>query len=164
MADEKEAVKVDENGERDVERDDLVGGDRSTVGLRERDEVGGDGAIDRDRGENETGQMGERVDEEGYDAARSEHLSAHVEVEIGDEDDVAEAESEHDQIDDGQPCQIDECRVFAHVFARKNEETQQVAEYAHDQEHDREGFGKTRVEIAKCGFVVGAACQRCRHC
>lgn len=84
MSDEEQTVKINENRDANVDQNDLVGHDRPTVDLGERDEIGGDGAIDRDRCENKAGQVSERVDEKGNDATEGQELCAHVEVEIGD--------------------------------------------------------------------------------
>lgn len=91
--------------------------------------------------------MSERVDEKRDDPTHQERLAAQNEAQEGDEHDVAEAERENDQVDDGQTRQVDERRVLAHVTPREDEKTQRVAEKAHDEEHDHNRFGKTWVEV-----------------
>lgn len=55
------------------------------------------------------------------------------ELEVGDENYVAEAERENEEVDDGEEGKIDERGVFSHVFAQENDERERVAEQADDE-------------------------------
>ena len=62
--------------------------------------------------------------------------AAQIEVKVVANDDVAQTEIEHDEIDDGQVGQVAKCRMRPELFLSENNEGERIADAA-DEETDK---------------------------
>ncbi len=147
VAEKHQVVRVGQGGEEQIERQDSIGRARLAVVLGERDEIGGDGALNGHRRQDERGQVREHVGEEGVDAADEERLLPHYKSRVREHHNVAEAEEQHEQVDNAQEEQVDEGGVPAHARPREHPHREQVAEQADHEQSGREEVRKARVIV-----------------
>ena len=95
-------MEVDDNGEQQVEDDDLAGHVRPTVGLGVLEQIGGNRSVDGERGEHEARQVREHVEQKGVHATQDERLVAEYDAKVVEADEIAEADDDDDQVEDGQ--------------------------------------------------------------
>ncbi len=150
-------MEIDQGCDEYINKNDLVGRERLAVLLGIVDKVGGYGAIDGHRGQDERGQVRAAVDEKRDESTQVDRLGAHIKVKVRDEYDVAEAEQEDHEIDHGEEGQVDECGVLAHVLLHEHDQAEGVADQAHDEQEDGDPAGEARVKVVdECVGVLGA--------
>lgn len=154
VAEKQQRVKIEKNSERTVDDDDTIGNSWRAIGLGVVDGVGGDGTIDRDRGENERAEVRERVGEKRVQATHEQGLVAQDETEVRDEYEIAEAEQEHVEIDEAEKGQVDECGVLAHLSLGEHQHGEEIAEQTDDEQEHGGPFGQTRVEVVLVGDLL----------
>ncbi len=150
----KQVVEIEERSYGYINENDFVGHDRLAVLLGIIYKVGSDGSIDRHGRQNERGQVRRAVNEKRDEPTQVDRLGAHVKVKVRDEYDVAEAEQQNHEINNGEEGQVDERRVLAHVLLHEHDQTERVPEQAHDEQEYGDPAGEARVEVVDECVVV----------